>query len=147
MSLIKNTPANVQLQRLLQLERVSDTGSFGRAQDVQQLMNRPLNTCQTAVTPFVSGSPTPCTNLTVNLSKRLVEKNAVPRPYWQRPQHKLVMCKDAADEVEQPGFTAKPHEDIPRNRLTQKLQRGIQNYVQRLQKREGFRLVVKTQAF
>ena len=125
MSLINNTPANVQLQRILQLERVSDKGSFGRGQDVQKLMNRPLNVCHTAVTPFVSGSPTPCTNLTVNLSQRLVEKRAVPRSYWNRPQHKLVVCNNAADEVEQTGFTAKPHEDIPRNRLTSKLQRGI----------------------
>ena len=35
-------------------------------------------------------------------------------------------------------FTAQPSEDIPRNKLTEKLARGLQPYVQRMQKRESF---------
>ena len=35
-------------------------------------------------------------------------------------------------------FKAKPSDDIPRNKLTEKLGRGLQHYVQRMQKRESF---------
>lgn len=35
-------------------------------------------------------------------------------------------------------FTANPSDDIPRNKLTEKLARGLQAYVQRMQKREAF---------
>jgi hypothetical protein len=35
-------------------------------------------------------------------------------------------------------FTAQPTDDIPRNKLTERLARGLQSYVQRMQKRESF---------
>jgi hypothetical protein len=35
-------------------------------------------------------------------------------------------------------FTAQPSDDIPRNKLTEKLARGLQSFVQRMQKRESF---------
>lgn len=35
-------------------------------------------------------------------------------------------------------FTAQPSDDIPRNKLTEKLARGLQSFVQRMQKRECF---------
>ena len=35
-------------------------------------------------------------------------------------------------------FQAQPTDDIPRNKLVEKLARGLQNYVQRMQKRESF---------
>ena len=40
-------------------------------------------------------------------------------------------------------FTASPAEDIPRNRLVDKLVRGLQAYIQRMQKRESYRIDVK----
>lgn len=44
------------------------------------------------------------------------------------------------------AFVATPADDIPRNKLTEKLTRGIQSFVQRMQKREGFRAEIRTQA-
>lgn len=35
-------------------------------------------------------------------------------------------------------FQAQPTDDIPRNKLVEKLARGLQSYVQRMQKRESF---------
>ena len=35
-------------------------------------------------------------------------------------------------------FQANPADDIPRNKLTEKLARGLQSFVQRMQKREAF---------
>lgn len=35
-------------------------------------------------------------------------------------------------------FTAQPSDEIPRNKLTERLARGLQAYVQRMQKRESF---------
>ena len=46
----------------------------------------------------------------------------------------LAMDDDDGPEL----FTAQPSEDIPRNKLTEKLARGLQSYVQRMQKRESF---------
>ena len=39
-------------------------------------------------------------------------------------------------------FVAQPTDDIPRNKLVEKLARGLQAYVQRMQKRESFYVTV-----
>ena len=39
-------------------------------------------------------------------------------------------------------FIAQPTDDIPRNKLVEKLARGLQAYVQRMQKRESFYVTV-----
>ena len=39
-------------------------------------------------------------------------------------------------------FIAQPTDDIPRNKLVEKLARGLQAYVQRMQKRESFFVTV-----
>ena len=61
-----------------------------------------------------------------------------------RPRPRFVV-KDAAsdDEDGEDEFTASPAEDIPRNRLVDKLVRGLQAYIQRMQKRESYRIDVK----
>jgi hypothetical protein len=69
----------------------------------------------------------------------------VPRPLNTRPYQKLIYCDPNGDEDNDDGFTARPADDIPRNKLTDKLTRGIQSFVQRMQKREGFRIKVTTQ--
>ena len=58
----------------------------------------------------------------------------------ERPYPKLVYCDPDMDDDEPSGFTAKPADDIPHNRLTDKLARGIQSFVHRMQKREGYRI-------
>jgi hypothetical protein len=50
---------------------------------------------------------------------------------------------ESTDEEAAGAFTANPAEDIPRNRLTEKLARGLQTYVKRMQQREGFRAEVR----
>jgi hypothetical protein len=52
---------------------------------------------------------------------------------------------ESSDEEAVGAFTANPAEDIPRNKLTEKLARGLQTYVQRMQKREGFRVEIRLQ--
>ena len=64
----------------------------------------------------------------------------------QRAKPKLLFIEPESSDDETGGaFTANPAEDIPRNKLTEKLARGIQSYVQRMQKREGFRIEVRAQ--
>jgi hypothetical protein len=46
-----------------------------------------------------------------------------------RPQQQLVYVDPESEEVEVDGFTAMPAEDVPKNQLTEKLARGIQNFV------------------
>jgi hypothetical protein len=63
-----------------------------------------------------------------------------------RAQPKLLYIEPEESEDETGGaFTANPADDIPRNKLTEKLARGIQSFVQRMQKREGFRAEVRAQ--
>ena len=55
-----------------------------------------------------------------------------------------VLILDPEEKEDQSGgaFLAKPSDDLPRNKLVEKLARGIQTFVQRMQKREGFRAEV-----
>ena len=57
-----------------------------------------------------------------------------------RPQPKLKWLEPSGDDdLDGPElFTAQPSDDIPRNKLTERLARGLQSYVQRMQKRESF---------
>ena len=53
----------------------------------------------------------------------------------------LTKRKEAESESDDDGlnlFVANPADDIPRNKLTEQLARGLQAYVQRMQKRESF---------
>jgi hypothetical protein len=68
---------------------------------------------------------------------------SVMRP-TDRARPKFIYIEPESSDDEAGGaFTANPAEDIPRNKLTEKLARGIQTYVQRMQKREGFRIEVR----
>ena len=61
-----------------------------------------------------------------------------------RPQPRFVVKDNASDDEDnEEEFTASPAEDIPRNRLVDKLVRGLQAYIQRMQKRESYRIDVK----
>ena len=63
-----------------------------------------------------------------------------------RAKPKILYIEAEESEDDSGGaFTANPADDIPRNKLTEKLTRGIQSFVQRMQKREGFRAEVRTQ--
>ena len=53
------------------------------------------------------------------------DKKIVPRPLNKRPYQKLVFCDPNGDEEDEVGFTAKPSDDVPRNKLTAKLAQGI----------------------
>jgi len=60
-----------------------------------------------------------------------------------RAKPKLVYMEAvSSDEDDEQQFTANPADDIPRNKLVEKLARGLQSFVQRAQKREGFRVDV-----
>jgi len=61
-----------------------------------------------------------------------------------RPKFMYIEPEESEDDSGG-AFTANPADDIPRNKLTEKLARGIQSFVQRMQKREGFRSEVRTQ--
>lgn len=52
---------------------------------------------------------------------------------------------DPGPKPNENDFVAKPSEDLPKNRLTDKLARGLQNYVQRVQKRECIRVKIQVQ--
>ena len=56
----------------------------------------------------------------------LAKKNDRARPKF------LYIEPDSSDEEAGEAFTANPAEDIPRNKLTEKLARGLQTYVQRM---------------
>jgi len=73
------------------------------------------------------------------------DTKTVPPAMQSRPHPKLVYCDPEGEEDVDTGFVAKPADDIPHNRLTDKLCRGIQSYVQRMQKREGYRIQVLAQ--
>ena len=62
----------------------------------------------------------------------------------KRPQPKIIYRKtETSDEEENEQFHVNPAEDIPHNKLVDKLVRGLQSYIQRMQKRESFRMHVK----
>ena len=62
----------------------------------------------------------------------------------KRPKPKVFYKgTESSDEENDEAFTASPADDIPKNKLTDKLVRGLQNYIQRMQKRESFRIDVK----
>ena len=49
------------------------------------------------------------------------------------------MSAPSDDDDDKPElFTVRPSDEIPRNKLTENLARGLQAYVQRMQKRESF---------
>ena len=53
---------------------------------------------------------------------------------------------DSDEDIDGPElFIAHPTDEIPRNKLVEKLARGLQAYVQRMQKRESFYVTVKKQ--
>ena len=62
----------------------------------------------------------------------------------RRPKPKHFYKNDeTSEEDDDDTFTASPADDIPKNKLTDKLVRGLQNYIQRMQKRESFRIDVR----
>ena len=68
------------------------------------------------------------------------------KKFSQRAKPKFVFIQPESSDDDGSGqFTANPSEDIPRNKLTEKLARGLQTYVQRMQKREGIRVEVRAQ--
>lgn len=71
-------------------------------------------------------------------------QNSVKNQERARPKF-VFIDPESTDEEGSGAFTANPAEDIPRNKLTEKLARGIQTYVQRMQKREGIRVEVRSQ--
>lgn len=74
------------------------------------------------------------TVMTIN-ERKLKKSRAVP----------TIKVVDPASDDEDDGpdlFVAQPSDDIPRNKLVEKLARGLQAYVQRMQKRESFFVTV-----
>ena len=62
----------------------------------------------------------------------------------QRPKLKMQFKKPDSDDDDDnlDAFTAKPTDDIPKNKLTEKLARGLQSYIQRMQKRIGMQIEI-----
>lgn len=58
------------------------------------------------------------------------------------PAIKLIDPGSEDDDEGPELFIANPADDIPRNKLVEKLARGLQAYVQRMQKRESFFVTV-----
>jgi hypothetical protein len=62
------------------------------------------------------------------MARQLKLQNSTNRRY-----QKMLQIEPEESEDEQGGaFTANPADDIPRNKLTEKLARGIQTFVQRM---------------
>ena len=61
-----------------------------------------------------------------------------------RVQNDVKLISPSSDEDDDGPelFIAQPTDDIPRNKLVEKLARGLQAYVQRMQKRESFYVTV-----
>lgn len=76
------------------------------------------------------------------MTDSVFKKQQAPKAIVDRPKPRFNFCKPEEEPQQGKGFTAKPADDIPRNKLTEKLTRGLQSYVQRMQKREGFRVEV-----
>ena len=63
---------------------------------------------------------------------------------FRRPKPRLYhKGNESSEEEEGEQFTVNPAEDIPRNRLVEKLVRGLQSWIQSMVKRENFRLDIK----
>jgi len=61
-----------------------------------------------------------------------------------RPKPKFIYKQaESSDEEEAEQFTVNPADDVPKNKLVDKLVRGLQHFIQRMQKRESFRLEVR----
>ena len=69
------------------------------------------------------------------ITQRIENTRPQPRVFYRNTE--------SSDEEENEQFHANPAEDIPRNKLVDKLVRGLQSYIQRMQKRENFRIDVK----
>ena len=69
------------------------------------------------------------------ITQRIENNRPQPRVFYRNTE--------SSDEEETEQFHANPAEDIPRNKLVDKLVRGLQSYIQRMQKRENFRIDVK----
>jgi hypothetical protein len=60
-----------------------------------------------------------------------------------RPTPALFVLDSGKEATKEKGFVVKMHEDIPKNRLTEKLAKGLQKLIVRMQRREGFRIKVE----
>lgn len=79
-----------------------------------------------------------------NIEDHAQSKMITQRIEITRPKPRLIQKHDeSSDEEENEQFHVNPAEDIPRNKLVDKLVRGLQSYIQRMQKRESFRIDVK----
>jgi hypothetical protein len=59
----------------------------------------------------------------------------------RRVKQKTIFIEaQSSDDGEEEQFVSNPADDLPRNKLIEKLARGLQSFVQRAQKREGFRV-------
>ena len=62
----------------------------------------------------------------------------------KRPKPRVKLIEPAKEELsDEQQFVVHPASDLPKNKLIEKLARGLQSYIQRMQKREGFRLEIK----
>ncbi len=120
MSLTCNTPYNIQTQRLRHLERVGVRYSM------------------TSYNPSGHNKRSSLSNFddkkvlaSKDFSSLVFEKNILPKPTKTRPKPKFHYCIPNFDDQPK-GFVAKPHDDIPKNKLTEKLMRGIQSFVSRM---------------
>ena len=76
------------------------------------------------------------TNTIKTLNERKLDKSRAQH------QYKVIDPQSDTDDDGPELFIAQPTDDIPRNKLVEKLARGLQAYVQRMQKRESFYVTV-----
>lgn len=75
-------------------------------------------------------------NLVDNFNQRKLKKSRVVA------KQKYVEPGSSDEENGPELFIAQPTDDIPRNKLVEKLARGLQAYIQRMQKRDSFYVTV-----
>ena len=121
-NLLANTPTNVQMQRFQHLQHVNDRSSPKNSPTRAPPVLKPGQfSSQKRPSIFDTFSPSAPVNVT---AKQLYTQSKI-KALIERPEPRLVFCDANVEEDEAVGFTAKPADDIPRNKLTEKLCRGI----------------------
>ena len=131
-NLVRNNQNNVQLLRLSHLDQKQASNNSKR--DKLDSIFAPKRFSQPPISPqfFQTAQMAETSMLSTYSTLRLAHQSSPRQGTQQRPEPKLVFCwkKNKNDSANQ--FIARPAEDIPRNALTDKLTRGIQNLVHRL---------------
>lgn len=136
-SLTHNVPYRVWQQRLENLDRVSSTcnSRHKRAETAPSGDYATTSKPQYSTTQFTSNKQVESILNSTGFFKQTKDPLHMTRQLnmHKRPAMKILHVEPEVEEDDNAGaFIATPADDIPRNKLTEKLTRGIQSFVQRM---------------